>query len=144
MYGVVLHAHPVRGESHNQRNTTGEVATLASVQLQNFTNFCFLYVYYALVFSSSIEMWNKVNSFTHLIVYTPFVVAIFMGPFLKVCLGPLPFNIHHGQAIPESVCNGSVNTRAALSNWKASWYLRKILLPIRLVADNYSKVFAVE
>jgi len=22
MYGVVLHAHPVRGESHNQRNTT--------------------------------------------------------------------------------------------------------------------------
>jgi len=26
-YGVVVHAHPVRGESHNQRNTTGEVAT---------------------------------------------------------------------------------------------------------------------
>jgi len=26
-YGVVLHAHPIRGESHNQRNTTGEVAT---------------------------------------------------------------------------------------------------------------------
>jgi len=26
--GVILHAHPVRGESHNQRNTTGEVATL--------------------------------------------------------------------------------------------------------------------
>jgi len=23
----VLHAHPVRGESHNQRNTSGEVAT---------------------------------------------------------------------------------------------------------------------
>jgi len=30
MYGVVLHAHPVRGESHNQRNTTGEVATQVS------------------------------------------------------------------------------------------------------------------
>jgi len=30
MYGVVLHAHPVRGESHNQHNTTGEVATLQS------------------------------------------------------------------------------------------------------------------
>jgi len=29
MYGVVLHAHPVRGESHNQRNTTGEIATKA-------------------------------------------------------------------------------------------------------------------
>jgi len=27
MYGVVLHAPPFRGESHNQRNTTGEVAT---------------------------------------------------------------------------------------------------------------------
>jgi len=27
MYGVVLHAHPVRGESHKQRNTAGEVAT---------------------------------------------------------------------------------------------------------------------
>jgi len=26
--GVILHAHPVRGESHNQRNTTGEVATI--------------------------------------------------------------------------------------------------------------------
>jgi len=26
-YGVVLHAHPVCGESHNQRNTTREVAT---------------------------------------------------------------------------------------------------------------------
>ena len=25
--GVILHAHPVRDESHNQRNTTGEVAT---------------------------------------------------------------------------------------------------------------------
>jgi len=27
--GVILHEHPVRGESHNQRNTTGEVATLS-------------------------------------------------------------------------------------------------------------------
>jgi len=27
MCGVVLHAHPVRGESHNQRNTTWGVAT---------------------------------------------------------------------------------------------------------------------
>jgi len=26
--GVILHTHPGRGESHNQRNTTGEVATL--------------------------------------------------------------------------------------------------------------------
>jgi len=25
--GVILHAHPIRGESDNQRNTTGEVAT---------------------------------------------------------------------------------------------------------------------
>ena len=27
---VVLHAHPVRGESHIQRNTTGEFATITS------------------------------------------------------------------------------------------------------------------
>jgi len=27
-YIFVLRAHPIRGESHNQRNTTGEVATL--------------------------------------------------------------------------------------------------------------------
>jgi len=26
--GVILHAHPVRGESHNQRNATGEFATV--------------------------------------------------------------------------------------------------------------------
>jgi len=30
-YGVILHAHPVRGESHNQRNTTGEVVTELNV-----------------------------------------------------------------------------------------------------------------
>jgi len=28
MNGVILHAHPVRGESYNQRNITGEVATV--------------------------------------------------------------------------------------------------------------------
>jgi len=27
IYLFVLRAHPVRGESHNQRNTTGEIAT---------------------------------------------------------------------------------------------------------------------
>ena len=30
MYGVVIHAHPVRSESHNQRNTTREAATKVS------------------------------------------------------------------------------------------------------------------
>jgi len=34
--GVILHAHPVRGESHNQCNTTGEVATPASSNIWNF------------------------------------------------------------------------------------------------------------
>jgi len=29
-YIFVLRPHPVRGESHNQRNTTGEVATMQS------------------------------------------------------------------------------------------------------------------
>jgi len=35
---VILHAHPVRGESHNQRNTTEEVATAVQrkIQLQLF------------------------------------------------------------------------------------------------------------
>jgi len=28
LYNFVLLAHPGRGESHNQRNTTGEVATV--------------------------------------------------------------------------------------------------------------------
>jgi len=28
-YIFVLHAHPVRGKSYNQRNTTGEVAAIA-------------------------------------------------------------------------------------------------------------------
>ena len=32
IYGVVLHTHPVRGESHNQRKTIGEIATLSGVQ----------------------------------------------------------------------------------------------------------------
>jgi len=26
--GAIVHAHPVRGESHNHRNTTGEVASV--------------------------------------------------------------------------------------------------------------------
>jgi len=30
--GVILHAHPVRGESHNQRNTTGEVTTIHALE----------------------------------------------------------------------------------------------------------------
>jgi len=34
MYGVVLHAHPVRGESHNQRNTTGDLATIPMMNPQ--------------------------------------------------------------------------------------------------------------
>jgi len=42
--GVVLHAHPVRGESHNQRSTTGEVATLQAPRYLNpalgVKNFC--------------------------------------------------------------------------------------------------------
>jgi len=29
--GVILHAHPVRGESYNQGNTTGEVATVSKI-----------------------------------------------------------------------------------------------------------------
>jgi len=34
--GVILHAHPVRGESHNQRNVNGEVATLLMANLAKY------------------------------------------------------------------------------------------------------------
>jgi len=36
IYGVVLRVHPVRGESRNQRNTTGEVATV-TYDMKSFT-----------------------------------------------------------------------------------------------------------
>jgi len=36
--GVVLHAHTVRGESHKQRNTTGEVATTSLLFTWNRTD----------------------------------------------------------------------------------------------------------
>jgi len=35
IYIFVLRAHPLHGESHNQRNTTGEVATLSSMRSVN-------------------------------------------------------------------------------------------------------------
>jgi len=34
--GVMLYAHPVRGESHNQRNATGEVATMPTQSEKEF------------------------------------------------------------------------------------------------------------
>jgi len=37
--GVILHAHPVRGESHIQHNTTGEVAT-AAISMQVLKSDC--------------------------------------------------------------------------------------------------------
>jgi len=40
MYGVVLHAHPVRGESYNQRNTTGEVAIVSCLMLALWQSRC--------------------------------------------------------------------------------------------------------
>ena len=77
MHGVVLHAHPVRGESHIQRNTTGEVAIHACrilllkelaftstqilffythLQLQIFQQF-FLFNY----FSLSLCVWHTIT-----------------------------------------------------------------------------------
>ena len=38
--GVILHAHPVRGESYNQRNTTGEVATIVVVFWESIVIIC--------------------------------------------------------------------------------------------------------
>jgi len=37
----VLRAHPIRGESHNQRNTIGEVATRSTLS----TNFFFIVLF---------------------------------------------------------------------------------------------------
>jgi len=34
--GAILYAHLVRGESHNQRNTTGEVATALNAKTEQF------------------------------------------------------------------------------------------------------------
>jgi len=39
MHGVVLHAHPVRGDLHNERNTTGEVATVSKPNYEPTTIF---------------------------------------------------------------------------------------------------------
>jgi len=41
-YIFVLRAHPIRGESHNQRNTTGEVATVPNDLGQKGLNLCHL------------------------------------------------------------------------------------------------------
>jgi len=43
MYGVVLHTHPVRGESHIQRNTTGEVATLYFTTFSKIHHYLYVY-----------------------------------------------------------------------------------------------------
>jgi len=40
IYIFVLHAHPVRGESHNQRNATGEVATVVAKGNKILVAFC--------------------------------------------------------------------------------------------------------
>jgi len=44
MIRVVLHTHPVRGESHNQRNTTAEVATTSLLFTTNRTDRTFNFV----------------------------------------------------------------------------------------------------
>jgi len=59
MYGVVLHAHPVRGESHNQRNTTGEVATHGCVRRFHFLKrLCFWAASLAGIASSNLMYLN--------------------------------------------------------------------------------------
>jgi len=54
MYGVVLHAHPVRGESHNQRNTTGEVAIVERLGSEFSTS-----VYRKPTFTGRYLRWNS-------------------------------------------------------------------------------------
>ena len=57
IYGVVLHAHPVRGESHNQRNTTGEVATL----LNNWQTFLFC-ILRQNIYRAYFVFWGKIST----------------------------------------------------------------------------------
>jgi len=45
MYGVFFHAHTVRGESHIQRNTTGEVVTHVRILVKS----SYLSLFYNLV-----------------------------------------------------------------------------------------------
>ena len=58
MYGVVLHAHPVRGESHNQRNTTGEVATVVSDETISVRVTPSLYLIFLLMYLHNIVCQN--------------------------------------------------------------------------------------
>jgi len=57
---------------------------------------------------SYIEMWNKFNSFIHVIPQLPFPVAMFWDPFLRAC--PLILISTSVQVISVSVSNGSVNS----------------------------------
>ena len=73
--GVILHAHPLRGESHNQRNTTGEVATiptrfcprhpyLVCIYLHSHVNEC--WCYYRLFCGKQPQPTNiSMNMFNH-------------------------------------------------------------------------------
>jgi len=58
IYIFVLCAHPVRGESHNQRNTTGEFATPLVLIVLKLTVTVFICLLYSLVFP------NIVTEFT--------------------------------------------------------------------------------
>jgi len=53
--GVILHAHPVRGESHNQRNTAREVATVAWFPVNTSAKY-----YHLTVGTQSQAKWAKV------------------------------------------------------------------------------------
>ena len=53
--GVILYAHPVRGESRNQRNATGEVAPLFVVQSFRISWFCWV------LCSALFETWQQVQ-----------------------------------------------------------------------------------
>jgi len=58
--GVILHAHPVRGESHNQCNATGEVATVRMISnVFLYRNLWFIWIF----LSGSSPILDKICSF---------------------------------------------------------------------------------
>ena len=77
-----------------------------------------LYGYSALEFNSKIEMWNKFNSFIHLVLHLPFTVAMLWGRFLRVCLKPQNTDIRpwlYNQILFLNLCS---ENHIAVGQWK--------------------------
>jgi len=82
-------------------------------------------------------MWNKFNSFIHVIPHLPFAMAMFWGSFLRAC--PLILISTSVEVVSVSVTNGSVNSLSTCKI-KSILRLRKILLLTLLVAFKWFQI----